>query len=90
MSGEQDLEPTMSAEEREALTLLSERLERERPVPAAGFRGGLRRHLLAAAPHRSNLAAGRYRLLAVSYAGVGAICLAVAAVGLTGVGPFAA
>jgi hypothetical protein len=88
-SHEQDFGPTPSTKEREALALLGDRLERERPVPNAGFRGELRR-LLLAPPHRSRSLAGHYRLWAASYVGAGAICLAVAAIGLAGGGPFAA
>jgi hypothetical protein len=88
MNHEQDFGPSPSEEEHEALALLGDRLERERPVPSAGFRGELRRHLLRA-PRRSR-ALPNYRLWAVSYGGAGTICLAVAAVGLVGAGPFAA
>lgn len=89
MSREQDIDPTFSAEEREALALLGERLERERPLPGAGFRGELRR-LLLTSPRRSTSSSVRWRLWAASYAGAGALCLAVAAIGLAGAGPFAA
>lgn len=88
-SHEQDFGPTPSAKEREALALLGDRLERERPVPNAGFRGELRR-LLIAPPRRSTSPSVRWRLWAASYAGAGALCLAVAAIGLAGAGPFAA
>jgi len=89
MNHDQDFDPIPSAEEREALAFLGHRLEHERPFPSAGFRGELRRHLLAA-PRRSTSLKERYRLWAVSYAGAGTLCLAVAAIGLAGAGPFAA
>jgi hypothetical protein len=89
MSHEQDFGPTASAKEREALALLADRLERGCPVPNAGFRGELRR-LLLTAPRRSASPSVRWRLWAASYAGAGAVCLAVAAIGLAGGGPFAA
>jgi hypothetical protein len=88
MSREQDFDPISSAAERQALARLSARLEHERPVPGAGFRGELRRYLFAT-PRRSTSLKERYRLWVASYAGAGALCLAVAAIGLAGVGPFA-
>ena len=87
MSREPDFNPT--PDEQEALTLIADRLEQGRPVPSAGFRGELRRTLLAA-PRRSSTIKQRYRLWAVSYVGAGAVCLAIAAIGLAGAGPFAA
>lgn len=89
MSRAQDFDPALPAKEREELALLGDRLEHKRPVPSAGFRGELRR-LLITPPRRAPSPQGRYRLWAVSYAGAGAICLAVAAIGLAGAGPFAA
>jgi hypothetical protein len=87
MTDESNLEPTISAAEREALTLLGERLERERPVPSAGFRGQLRRRLMTDSIRSS--ARLPFRLWAASYMGAGAACLVVAAIGLIGAGPFA-
>jgi hypothetical protein len=65
------------------------RLETERPVPRAAFRGELGRELRArmdATPARPH----RLRLLIATYAGSGTFLLAVAAVGLAGVGPLSA
>lgn len=68
---------------------LPHRLETERPVPGAAFRGDLRRRLLnlagatAARPRR-------VRLLISAYATSGLGLLAIAAVGIAGAGPFAA
>jgi hypothetical protein len=62
-------------------------LEDNRPVPAAAFRGELRRHLLrgaAASPPR------RLRLLIAAYAGSGLALVAIAAIGVAGAGPLAA
>lgn len=81
-------DPSSSPEERESLAQLAERLELERPVPGAGFRGELRRGLLSA--ESPTLTAARHRTWAISYVGAGLMCLAVAAAGLIGAGPFAA
>jgi hypothetical protein len=84
------LEPEIGGPERERLLRLAERLENQRPVPRAAFRGELRRHLLSAggAPHGA--APARLRLLIASYLGSGLILLAVAALGVAGAGPFSA
>jgi hypothetical protein len=63
------------------------RLRAERPVPHPAFRGDLRRQLLST-PTGSR--PGRVRAAIVAYATSGLGLLAVAAVGLAGVGPFAA
>jgi hypothetical protein len=81
--------PTADREERQALGAEGERLQRERPVPAAGFRSRLRSSLLADAPERGPGAA-RVRIFALSCAGLGTLLLAVAALGTASVGPFAA
>ena len=65
---------------------VASRLEAERPVPRAAFRGELRRHLLGM--RRDASPPQRLRLLITAYAGTGTALLAVAAVGLAGVGPF--
>jgi hypothetical protein len=65
------------------------RLEAERPVPRAAFRGDLRRSLLAGAERRP-AAPQRLRLMISVYAGAGAALLAIAAVGLLGAGPLGA
>jgi hypothetical protein len=65
-----------------------ERLRGERPVPSPRFRGELRRRLSQqAAPDPARPA--RLRLLVAAYAGSGALLLAIAAIGLAGVGPLA-
>jgi hypothetical protein len=68
---------------------IAERLERERPVPRPAFRGALRRHLMGERRARQFMPA-RPRLLVGAYAGSGTLLMAIAAVGLLGVGPLAA
>ena len=67
---------------------LDSRLRAARPVPGAGFRGELRRRLLAQGEGES--APRRLRVLITAYASSGSALLAVAAIGLAGVGPFGA
>jgi hypothetical protein len=79
-----DLEPDAPAE----LIRLAERLDRERPVPTAAFRGDLRRRLLAGgAAHRRP---ARLRLLISGYATAGMLLLLVGAASVAGVGPLGA
>lgn len=78
-----------SSEESEAVKSLVQRLERERPVPRAGFRGALRRRLLDAAEQQPSRPQ-RLRFLIAAYAGSGAVLLAIAALGVAGAGPLAA
>jgi len=84
---EQDLEPELESQEREALLALATHLTEDRPVPRAGLRSEIRSQLLGddAPLRRSRIAA-----LIFGYATSGALLLAIAAVGLVGVGPFAA
>jgi hypothetical protein len=79
-----DLEPGTA----EQLISLAERLERERPVPSAGFRGQLRRHLLADEASRSRPA--RLRLLITGYASTGSLLLLLGAMSAAGIGPLGA
>jgi hypothetical protein len=89
MTDRHDLDPDLTPAERARLVAAGERLERDRPVPRAAFRGDLRRALLSGrAP--AGVGAGRWRVLVATYSGLGALLLAVAAVGLAGVGPFGA
>jgi hypothetical protein len=79
-----DLEPDAP----EDLIALAERLDRERPVPSAAFRGDLRRRLTAGgAAHRRP---ARLRLLITSYAGAGSALLLIGAVSAAGLGPLGA
>lgn len=90
-SGEEhDIGRDVPAAEREAVLRLAERLQRERPVPAPTFRGDLRRRLVARPGSRTGAVAERWRTVAATYAGLGVLGLAVAAVGVGGLGPFAA
>ena len=69
------------------LAAMTSRLEAERPVPSAAFRGELRRRLLGSATGVA--VPRRLRLLVAAYGGSGMALLAVAALGLVGAGPFA-
>ncbi|HET9676757.1 MAG TPA: hypothetical protein VFP21_04550 [Solirubrobacterales bacterium] len=70
----------------DGLEHIEARLEAERPVPRAAFRGELRRALLAGASRRQ-LAPPGLRLMVAGLASSGAALLAIAAVGLAGIGP---
>jgi hypothetical protein len=82
---EQDLDPDLGGAEREELLALAVRLSEQRPVPRPGMRSAVRAGLLGERPPRSRAVA-----LVFGYATSGALLLAVAAVGLAGLGPFAA
>ena len=81
-------------EKRDDTIEIEHRLEASRPVPRAEFRGELRRHLLTQAGASSRPARVpsqlRARLLITAYAGSGASLIAIAAIGIAGVGPLAA
>lgn len=79
-----DLEPDAPDE----LVRLAERLQRERPVPAAGFRGELRRLLLAGGA--SHARPRRLRALITGYATGGSLLLLAGALSAVGVGPLGA
>ncbi|HEV7806842.1 MAG TPA: hypothetical protein VGO80_13545 [Solirubrobacteraceae bacterium] len=79
-----DLEPGAGPD----LVALAERLDRERPVPSASFRGDLRRRLVGAELTRSRPA--RLRLLIAGYASAGTVLLLLGAASAAGVGPLAA
>lgn len=66
---------------------LERRLADERPLPAPGFRAALRRGLIE--NPRGSRSPKHLRLLIGAYAGSGVVLMAVVAVGLIGVGPFA-
>lgn len=74
--------------ETNGLEQIAARLEAERPVPRAAFRGELRRALLGSAERRP-LEPPRLRLMIAGFTGSGAGLLAIAAVGLAGLGPLA-
>jgi hypothetical protein len=88
---EQDLDLGLSADERVDLTAIGDLIEDRRPVPRAAFRGDLRRLLIERTPTRRGAAAAeRWRVLVATYSALGTLLLAVAAIGLAGVGPFSA
>lgn len=88
---EDDFDDDVQADERTRLEVIAERLQRERPVPRATFRGDLRRALIAGRPARQGaFATGRWRVQVATYSGLGTLLLAVAVAGLVGVGPFSA
>lgn len=84
-----ELGEDVPVEEREALARLAERLERQRPVPRAAFRGELRRRLFGT-PTERQWRPANLRVLIAAYSGSGALLLLIAALGLAGAGPFAA
>jgi hypothetical protein len=68
------------------LAEVGDRLRRSRPVPAAAFRGDLRRRLMAdRGPRRPQ----RLWLRVAATSGSGLVLLAVAAIGVLGAGPLA-
>jgi hypothetical protein len=79
----------MNEPEDRDLTDIVQRLEAERPVPRAAFRGDLRRRLIGMRPSRRRAARQRVGVLIGAYAASGTALLAVAAIGLAGVGPLA-
>jgi hypothetical protein len=84
---ERDLDPELEASERDELLALAVRLKEQRPVPRARLRSAIRARLLGdtASVPRSRVAA-----LILGYGASGTLLLAIAAVGLVGLGPFAA
>jgi hypothetical protein len=93
MSGDPDIDrsfdPDLSAQESEQLESLAQRLEQERPAPRAPFRGELRRRLLATAERQPG-GQERMRFRIAAYACSGTALLAIAGLGVAGVGPLAA
>ena len=83
-----DLAPDVDPVEAAALLQVAERLEAQRPVPRAAFRGDLRRWLEAERGMRP--APARLRLLIAATGGSGAALLLVAALSVAGAGPLAA
>lgn len=80
-----DYDPIDQPDLREIAT----RLEHERPRPSAEFRGGLYERLATPRATRPRIA-WRLRALVAAYGVSGLLLLAVPAVGLAGLGPFAA
>jgi hypothetical protein len=90
MTDQDDFEPGVRPEEQARLAEVADRLERDRPLPRATFRGDLKRLLLGGGRAPARVSAGRWRVLVATYSGLGALLLAVAAGGLAGAGPFGA
>ena len=67
------------------LQSVEQRLVRERPIPTPAFRSELGALISRSGPQRQ-----RVRVLISAYAGSGALLLAVAVLGVAGVGPLAA
>jgi hypothetical protein len=83
-----DLDPTVRSSEREALVRIALRLHDERPIPAPGFRGELRREIVRRQP-ASRWSRAATRRLAFGSLVSGLALLGLAAVGLADVGPLA-
>ena len=73
----------------DGLDELALRLEDQRPIPAAAFRGALRQQLLARRSEGLS-APGRIRLAIAAYGTMGCLLLGIALLGLTGIGPLGA
>jgi hypothetical protein len=84
---EQDLEPELEGKDRQTLLTVAVHLADQRPVPRPGIRSAIRSRLLTGGSRRPP---ARISALVLAYGSAGALLLAVAAVGLAGVGPFAA
>jgi hypothetical protein len=88
VSERRDIRPDLEPGAPDELVSLAERLERERPVPAAAFRGELRWRLLFSADARTRPA--RLRLLIAGYAAAGSLLLLAGAASVAGAGPLGA
>lgn len=88
MSGERDIRLDLEPDAPPELLALAERLERERPVPGAGFRGELRRRVAAGGswPARPR----RLGALIAGYATGGCALLFAGLLSVLGVGPLGA
>jgi hypothetical protein len=76
-----DLPPDLDPLERDHLATLGARLQSQRPVPAAAFRGELRRRIVTLPGSR------RVRRQAAILFACGCALLGVAAIGVAGAGP---
>jgi len=88
MTAERDIRGDLEPDTPEEIVRLAERLQRERPVPSAGFRGELRRQLLAGAARHAR--PRRLRALITGYATSGSLLLLAGALSAVGVGPLGA
>lgn len=87
MQSNDNFDGTESPDEVIELTKLAERLENERPLPDANFRGRLGRELGAA---HSEPVAKRARMLVFGSGVAGLLLLVLPALGLAAIGPFSA
>jgi len=85
-----DLGESLEPDDAQALALVAARLDVERPVPAAGFRGRLGRQLARPGSDLGRSRPPRLAALVAGWAALGVALLAVAALGLAGAGPLAA
>jgi hypothetical protein len=88
MTGRRDIRGDLEPDRPDDLLGLSERLRDQRPVPAAAFRGALRRRLLALRPPRPR--PDRLGFLIARYAAAGGVLLLAGALSAAGRGPLAA
>ena len=87
MTGPRDIRQDLEPDAPDELIALAERLERERPVPSASFRGDLRRTLLSGA---GATRPQRLRARIAGFACSGAVLLLAGALSVLGAGPLAA
>lgn len=83
-----ELGPHVEAEEADGIDVVAERLHAVHPLPRAAFRSSLRARL-SELEGKPAWPQARLRAQILSYAGAGSFLLAVAALGLAGVGPLA-
>jgi len=88
MNDMRDIRPDLEPGTPEELIVLAQRLQHERPVPSAAFRGDLRRHLLPGELARSPGA--RARLWIAGFASAGSVLLLAGAASVVGIGPLGA
>ena len=88
MTPDPDIRAELGPDAPDDVVRLAERLQRERPVPSAGFRGDLRRSLLAQSP--ASARPRRLAALIAGYAAGGALLLLLGALSAAGAGPLAA
>ena len=88
MTGPRDIRDDFEPDAPDELLRLAERLEHERPVPSAAFRGDLRRQLMTRSLQPPRPA--RLRALITGYASAGAVLLLVGAMSAAGTGPLGA
>ncbi|MDX6677888.1 MAG: hypothetical protein QOE31_1940 [Solirubrobacteraceae bacterium] len=88
MSDQHDIRADLEPGAPDDLIALAERLDRERPLPSATFRGDLRRRLLGG--ELGHARPKRLRLLIAGYASTGSALLLIGAASAAGIGPLGA